>query len=210
MGNQIRSKLDRRLGQTELTEIGRDVVMQERQIAHAGRRTRDDTVQSRAGMIVTQEDRDFVSELLRETMEAYMMPKVKNDDELLQRLQDYFTRCSTRGIVPTIEEMILYCGYTNSWMYDITSGRNKGFTPQTSLILKKAKHFMHSLDTKLVESGKLNFLAYCFRAKNYYGMTDKSEVVLTPNQQQEEYSADEIRKRYLPVDDASGDPIEID
>ena len=69
---------------------------------------------------------------------------------------------------------------------------------------------MHSLDTKLVESGKLNFLAYCFRAKNYYGMTDKSEVVLTPNQQQEEYSADEIRKRYLPVDDASGDPIEID
>ena len=210
MGERILSKLDRRVNQHELTEMGRDLVMQERQIAHKGKRYREDVVQSRAGMIVTQDDRDFVSELLMETLEAYRMPKVTSDDELIQRLDEYFKRCGSRGIVPTIEELILYCGYTNSWMYDITSGRSKGFSPQTSFILKKAKHFMHSLDTKLVESGKLNFLAYCFRAKNYYGMTDKSEVVLTPNQQQEEYSADEIRKRYLPVDDASGDPIEID
>lgn len=40
---------------------------------------------------------------------------------------------------------------------------------------------MKTFDAKLVITGKMNFLAYCFRAKNYYGMADKSEVVLTPN-----------------------------
>ncbi len=43
---------------------------------------------------------------------------------------------------------------------------------------------MQTFDAKLVVSGKLNFLAYCFRAKNYYGMVDKQEMVLTPNQPQ--------------------------
>ena len=57
---------------------------------------------------------------------------------------------------------------------------------------------MKTFDAKLVISGKLNFLAYCFRAKNYYGMVDKAEYVLTPNQKQEsDYDADEISKRYL-------------
>ena len=52
---------------------------------------------------------------------------------------------------------------------------------ETSLIIKKAKDFLKTFDAKLVITGKMNFLAYCFRAKNYYGMADKSEVVLTPN-----------------------------
>ena len=44
----------------------------------------------------------------------------------------------------------------------------------------------------------MNFLAYCFRAKNYYGMVDKQEYVVTPNvRQEEEYNAEAIRSRYL-------------
>ena len=29
-------------------------------------------------------------------------------------------------------------------------------------------------------AGQMGFLVYCFRAKNYYGMTDQKEVVITP------------------------------
>ena len=36
---------------------------------------------------------------------------------------------------------------------------------------------MQTFDSKLVTTGALNFLTYCFRAKNYYGMVDKTEVV---------------------------------
>lgn len=57
---------------------------------------------------------------------------------------------------------------------------------------------MKTFDAKLVIAGKLNFLAYCFRAKNYYGMTDKQEVVLTPNQQLgDQVPAEDLEKKYL-------------
>lgn len=34
---------------------------------------------------------------------------------------------------------------------------------------------MASFDAKLVISGKMQFLTYCFRSKNYYGMKDAVE-----------------------------------
>jgi hypothetical protein len=154
--------------------------------------------QSRAGLIQTEEDRQFVSKLLGEVLIEYNRPRVKNDEELAERLDDYFTRCAITGQVPTVEEMMLSTGFGHSYMNDIESGRRKGFTPDTAAILKKAKNFMATFDAKLAVSGKMNFLAYCFRAKNYYGMVDKQEHVITPTTQDEtQYNAEDIMKRYV-------------
>ena len=154
--------------------------------------------QSRAGLIQTEEDRQFVSKLLGEVLTEYNRPRVKNDEELAERLDDYFTRCAITGQVPTVEEMMLSTGFGHSYMNDIESGRRKGFTPDTAAILKKAKNFMATFDAKLAVSGKMNFLAYCFRAKNYYGMVDKQEHVITPTTQDEtQYNAEDIMKRYV-------------
>ena len=80
--------------------------------------------------------------------------------------------------------------------------RNKGFSPETSKIIKKARGFMQTFDAKLVVSGKLNFLAYCFRAKNYYGMVDKQEMVLTPNQPQiEGLTPEQLQQKYIEASD---------
>ena len=68
----------------------------------------------------------------------------------------------------------------------------------TVRILKKAKSYPQAFDIKLAVSGKMNFLAYCFRTKNNYGMTDKTEHVLTPNTKSEcDHSAEDIKNRYL-------------
>lgn len=148
--------------------------------------------------IATDEDRALVGQLLGEVLVEHKKPKVKSDDELVERLHDYFTHCATTGQVPTVEEMAMCTGYSISTVWDWEVGRNKGFSSDTSEIIKKAKDVLKTFDAKLVISGKLNFLAYCFRAKNYYGMVDKAEYVLTPNQKQEsDYNADEISKRYL-------------
>ena len=48
----------------------------------------------------------------------------------------------------------------------------------------------------MATAGKLNFLAYCFRAKNYYGMQDKVEHVVTPGTP-DEYSRDYIESQYM-------------
>lgn len=148
--------------------------------------------------IETPEDKAVVSKLLNEVLTEYRKPKVKNDDELAERLNDYFTRCAERGQIPTVEEMCLSTGYTDSDVRAWEYGTKKGFSPATSAIIKKAKSILKSFDAKMVIEGKLNFLAYCFRAKNYYGMVDKQEYVLTPNTKQEdEFSAEDIKARYM-------------
>ena len=77
-------------------------------------------------------------------------------------------------------------------------GRRKGFSDSTAEIVKKAKEFLRTFDAKLVVAGKMNFLAYCFRAKNYYGMVDKAEYVISPSAQSEsDFDEADLRKRYM-------------
>ena len=146
--------------------------------------------------VETDEDKALVGKLLSEVLVEYNQEKVKNDEELAERLNNYFYRCAENGQVPTVEEMCLSTGYAYSTCYDWETGRRKGFSNSTAEIIKKAKEMLKTFDAKLVIAGKLNFLAYCFRAKNYYGMVDKQEMVLTPNTNNEqEYDVDAIKKR---------------
>lgn len=150
--------------------------------------------------VVTNEDKLLVSTLLTEVITEYKQEKVRDDIELAERINDYFLRCAQRGQVPTVEEMSMSTGYSQSTVWDWETGRRPGFSLATAEIIKKAKDVLKTFDAKLVISGKLNFLAYCFRAKNYYGMVDKTEVVLTPNKPLgEEKTPEEIIKS-LPED----------
>jgi transcriptional regulator with XRE-family HTH domain len=146
----------------------------------------------------TNEDKALVGKLLTEVLVEYKQPKVKSDEELAERIDNYFHRCAENGQVPTVEEMCMCTGYSYSTIWDWENGRRHGFSNSTADIIKKAKDVLKTFDAKLVISGKLNFLAYCFRAKNYYGMVDKQEYVVTPNTQNDsDYSPDDIRKKYL-------------
>jgi len=49
-----------------------------------------------------------------------------------------------------------------------------------------------------MNSGKINPVSGIFLGKNNYGYQDKTEYVLTPNQQNDsDYDAEDIRQRYL-------------
>ena len=161
---------------TELIKQGEQVLK--------GRGGKNNFGTSNKALVRTDEDREIVKGLLTETLAAYQQPRVKSDEELAARLNAYFNTCAQTGQVPTVEEMALSTGYSLSTVWDWENGRNLGFSSMTSEIIKKSKGFLQTFDAKMVVTGKLNFLAYCFRAKNYYGMQDKSEVVLTPNTQQ--------------------------
>lgn len=174
---------------TELVEVGKQITK-----GRGGKRN----FPSSKMAVETAEDKALVSKLLTEVLVEHKQPKVKSDEELAERLNDYFRRCAMNGQVPTVEEMCMSTGYTYWTCYDWETGRNKGFSPETSHIIKKAKDVLKTFDAKLVISGKLNFLAYCFRAKNYYGMVDKQEMVVTPNVNNDsDYNAEDIRARYL-------------
>ena len=173
----------------ELVEVGQKITK--------GRGGKNNFPSSKVA-VETAEDKKLVSKLLTEVLVEHRQPKVKSDEELAERLNDYFTRCAVNGQVPTVEEMCMSTGYAYSTVWDWETGRRQGFSNSTAEIIKKAKDVLKTFDAKLVISGKLNFLAYCFRAKNYYGMVDKQEMVVTPNVNNDsDYNAEDIKRRYL-------------
>lgn len=62
---------------------------------------------------------------------------------------------------------------------------------------------MENLWENYMQNGKINPVSGIFLAKNNFGYQDKTEYVLTPNTNSDsDYSADDIRKRYLNNSDA--------
>ena len=180
---------DNNMTDTELVEVGKKITK--------GRGGKNNFPSSKVA-VETAEDKALVSKLLTEVLVEYKQPKVQSDEELAERIDNYFMRCAMNGQVPTVEEMCMCTGYAQSTIWDWENGRRQGFSNSTAEIIKKAKDTLKTFDAKLVIAGKLNFLAYCFRAKNYYGMVDKQEMVVTPNVHNDsDYSADDIRSRYL-------------
>lgn len=145
----------------------------------------------------TEKGRSAISRAVSHVREVYKMPRVKSDDELIARMDQYFGMCEKNGTYPTVESMSLYCGYDYRSLWDIEIGRRKGFSVSTADIIKKGKAFIAAVDAEMVILGEIDYTTYIFRGKNYYGMQDKVEHVLTPGTQQEEYDKKAIMQRYL-------------
>ncbi len=188
----------------ELIEIGKNLIKNqeveekdESTKVTRGRGGNANFPNSKKGLIKTQQDRELVKLLLGEVLDEYKQPKVRSDKELAQRISDYFEKCAVTGQIPTVEEMAMSTGYSQATVWDWENGRNKGFSSETSELIKKAKDFIKTFDAKLVIAGKMNFLAYCFRAKNYYGMVDKQEHVIIPSNPLGEGADPEVIKKRL-------------
>ena len=110
----------------------------------------------------------------------YNMEKAVTDEEIQERLEMYFVTTLEAGEIPTVEEMSLALGYDRKTLWSWEVG-GEGSTPVRRNLIKKAKEFLASFDAKLVQEGKINPVTYIFRAKNYFGLKDQQEYVLTPN-----------------------------
>lgn len=127
--------------------------------------------------------REFIGKALSNILavsRAFEEPP-KTEEELCERLNWFFQTCTETNQLPTVEKMCLALSMPRSTVFDWESGNTRGLGPATSDILKKAKNLIASLDAELAQEGKIQPVVYMFRAKNYYGMKDQQDVVLTPN-----------------------------
>ena len=110
----------------------------------------------------------------------YKMEKAVTDEEIRERLKRYFVETLEAGEIPTVEEMCLALGYPRQtiWRWEVGE---EGSTPTRRNLIKKAKELLASFDAKMVQEGKINPVTYIFRAKNYFGLKDQQEHILTPN-----------------------------
>lgn len=136
--------------------------------------------------LIEQDDekRAFVAKAVENNLVFFnkgVYEKVTSDEELCERLNWFFTECARTQQIPNIEKMSNAIGYHRQALLDWESGRLKGFSPATAEIVRQAKQILASIDAELAQEGKSQPVVYMFRAKNFYGMKDQQDVVVTPN-----------------------------
>lgn len=139
-------------------------------------------------------ERQEMSALLRESLLWYGLPCVRTDEECAERLDQFFEKIISAGITPTYEKLCLCLGTTR----DVLAKWERGDLGETrSKMLKKAKQILADMDAVLVSQGKIPQVTYIFRSKNFYGMQDKTEMVVTPNNNLDGQTKEELEAKYL-------------
>lgn len=122
--------------------------------------------------------KDDIREIMANSLFWYNKKPVQTDEECVERLNEFFQRLAETGEIPTVEKMCLALATPRQRVWEWEQG-TKGEV--RSDIVKQAKSILASLDAELVSRGKIPQITYIFRAKNFFGMSDKQEYVITPN-----------------------------
>lgn len=141
-------------------------------------------------------------------MALFNMPDIDMDSEeqVQARLNEYFALYTQYDMKPTVAGMALALnGMHRRTLWAIVNDQPTGgagyktaLPPGVAYSIKKAYFLLENLWESYMNSGKVNPVAGIFLGKNNYGYQDKTEYVLTPNQQNDnDYNADEIRERYI-------------
>ena len=121
--------------------------------------------------------KDHISKTLNKILTFWHNPPVKDDDELADRLYDFFVLCMETQQHPTWEKLCYYIGFHGSTVSRWLTGEINTTTQRRNLI-KKAKEFCAIYDAELAIDGKINPIIYIFRAKNFFGMVLSCFLVL--------------------------------
>lgn len=140
----------------------------------------------------------------------FAMPNIDLSDveQVRARIAEFFTLYTSRDMKPTVAGLGLALnGMDRRRLWEIktdTISSTKEINelpPEVKDTIKKAYKIMENLWEQYMNSGKVNPVAGIFLGKNNFGYQDKTEYVLTPNQQSDnDYDADEIRDRYIAAD----------
>lgn len=130
-------------------------------------------------------------------MEISSLPPVDKDDieALEQRFRDYLNLCAKYDMKVGNQAAYLALGITKDNVYDWENGR--GRTPAHSDFIKKVKQFCATYRENLMQDGQINPVTGIFWQKNYDGLKDTQDLVLTPNTQRlSDSDYQEIAEKY--------------
>lgn len=124
---------------------------------------------------------DAKSRALRRTMliKSLDTGRCTTPEKLSERFEKLFTMCFNNNFIPTVEALALCSGWDRRTLWDIERGDIYKGTGLADVI-KKAKDFIATLEAELARDGEINSTVYIFRAKNYFGMSDKQEIEVKP------------------------------
>ena len=180
----------------ELVESGEEIVKSKRQAYGMAAALKGD---------LGQEPGDN-TRIVQTNMKFFDMPKVDLHDPhaVHERLCEYFKIYGEADLKPTVAGMAMCLGVDRRRLWEIKTGTMVGGQAKLNLpeetldLVKKAYEILETSMENYANAGKINPVMAIFMMKNHFGYQDKTEYVLTPNQQQaSDYDAEDIRKRYL-------------
>lgn len=119
--------------------------------------------------------------------------KVENAEQLEERLAHFFLTCIENGELPAVEKMALALGVHRQTIWDWEKG-SRG--PEFSYLIRNAKSMISAIEGELAMKGEIDKTVYIFRAKNFFGMSDRVEHKIdTKNPLEELDSKEAIEKR---------------
>jgi hypothetical protein len=139
-------------------------------------------------------------------MKLFNLPPIdlKDPEQVNNRLMEFFQIHAEADMKPTVSGMGMALGLDRRRLWEIKTGNfgtQKALSELPTLTkdsIKKAYEYMEILWENYMQNGKINPVSGIFLGKNNFGYQDKTEYVVTPNVNNDsDYNADDIRKRYL-------------
>ena len=138
--------------------------------------------------------------------ELFNLPSIdlKDPEQVSNRLDEFFVIHARYDMKPTVAGMGMALGLDRRRLWEIKTGnynKNGMYADLPTLTMdsiKKAYEYMEILWENYMQNGKINPVSGIFLGKNNFGYQDRTEHVVTPNVNNDsDYNADDIRKRYL-------------
>lgn len=153
---------------------------------------------------VPKDDRNKVTNI---SIAIMQMPTIDiNDyDQVKKRLKDYFELYNEYELKPTMAGLAAALnGHSRRWIYAVAHDSYMGgaqikpnLKPDVAALIRNAYYMLEEQWESYMLNNKINAVAGIFFGKNHYMYQDRQEHVITPNKPDEEYVAEDIKKRYL-------------
>lgn len=132
------------------------------------------------------------------------MPKVKTDQELIDRIDTYFSLCAESGVRPGVESLALSIGISRQQLWRWKNGQECSGT--RAEIIQKAMQAMAVAWEQMTMKGQINPVTAIFLGKNWYAYSDsyRFETDQLEHDNGTQSTPEEIRQRYA---DAVRPPI---
>ena len=131
--------------------------------------------------------------IVQTNMKFFDMPRVdlKDPEAVRERLAEYFKIYGEADLKPTVAGMAMCLGINRRTLWAIANDQPSGgngykmvLPEETTHLVKKAYEMLEMSMEAYANSGKINPVMAIFMLKNHWNYADKTEYVLTPNQQQ--------------------------
>lgn len=141
---------------------------------------------------------------------GYRKVNFKDIDEVQERVFAYFQLVAEYDKKPTVNGLAMSLGVDRKTLYEVIHNKpshrmaerygytENGAAPAVKEFLNWAYQVMATLWETYMQEGKINPASGIFLGKNFYGMRDEVEHVITPSHDPaDDYNADDIAKRYI-------------